>query len=110
MNHHHYIKRCRNCNKVIEQCRCFGQKEIVWGMCDDCNEESNYESKRNLRIVACCGSCEYFHLSFAYEESYCELFKQDVPYAAICDKYELNKHLKIVPLFGGFSIVETRNE
>jgi hypothetical protein len=33
----HFIKYCRECQKVISQCRCPSKdKKVLWGVCRDC--------------------------------------------------------------------------
>jgi hypothetical protein len=33
----HYIKRCLNCQMVMEQCACEGtEKDVFWSICDQC--------------------------------------------------------------------------
>lgn len=37
----HYIKRCKNCQTVIGQCRCMGPKKTIWEMCEKCKASQN---------------------------------------------------------------------
>lgn len=32
----HFIDKCLRCKSVIKQCRCPGQKEVRWSVCDEC--------------------------------------------------------------------------
>ena len=42
----HFIKYCKGCNKVMEQCRCMAcNKEILYGLCDDCKKTIQEEIK-----------------------------------------------------------------
>lgn len=35
----HYMKKCRFCEKVYEQCRCPSkEKTLLWGVCRECRE------------------------------------------------------------------------
>jgi hypothetical protein len=43
----HFIEKCRECGAVISQCRCPSKdKEVRFGLCDDCKEATNKEEKR----------------------------------------------------------------
>ena len=35
----HFIKICKKCKGVINQCRCIGDKEKTYGICDECKLE-----------------------------------------------------------------------
>lgn len=35
----HYIKKCRYCLTVLEQCRCYGPKQTTWGTWSKCEKE-----------------------------------------------------------------------
>lgn len=37
--HDHFIERCSNCDTVISQCRCMGDKETKYSVCDKCKQE-----------------------------------------------------------------------
>lgn len=38
----HYKVVCRDCEKVLAQCRCVSRgKEIVYALCDECEQKPN---------------------------------------------------------------------
>jgi len=40
----HYMYKCRHCDKIIDQCRCFdGNKKVIWETCDDCKSNGKNE-------------------------------------------------------------------
>lgn len=44
----HFIKYCKECNKVIAQCRCPKEnKEIQYGICSECKAKKESNGKTN---------------------------------------------------------------
>ena len=40
----HFIEKCYECKAIISQCRCPSKdKELRWGICDDCKKEPMFE-------------------------------------------------------------------
>lgn len=73
----HFKKVCENCEKVIEQCRCPGDKTIQYGICDKCKEKGNFlktdlteKYEEALRVIA---ECEGMTLLGCGEED-CNMF------------------------------------
>jgi hypothetical protein len=50
----HFIKYCKNCGIVMEQCRCpMKDKTIKYGICDKCKKKENdSEKKSNKETIA----------------------------------------------------------
>jgi predicted nucleic acid-binding Zn ribbon protein len=45
----HYIKKCKECGAVIEQCRCFAlDKTVTYGLCEDCKAKMPKEAVQNV--------------------------------------------------------------
>ena len=37
MTHEHFIEKCKDCDKIISQCRCISKdKEIKYSICEKC--------------------------------------------------------------------------
>ena len=39
MKGNHYVKKCSECKRVVEQCRCIGPKPVIWVVCDFCKKK-----------------------------------------------------------------------
>ncbi len=39
MNGAHYMIQCSECGDIIEQCRCFGPKELKFAVCEKCKKQ-----------------------------------------------------------------------
>ena len=39
-NSNHFVKKCKDCNVVINQCRCPDlNKKVIWGFCNKCKKK-----------------------------------------------------------------------
>lgn len=54
--HSHFIIRCKNCQKVISQCRCMGPKKESWSLCDSCKAGQGQNKKGGIPDDIC-GVC-----------------------------------------------------
>ena len=49
--HGHYRKKCSNCERIYEQCRCPSEnKQLIMGMCDTCRK--SFELRGSVGINA----------------------------------------------------------
>ncbi len=51
----HYIKKCKECQTVIGQCRCFAENKFVeWGVCEKCSQKiDRVQDARRDAALAC---------------------------------------------------------
>ena len=47
----HYIERCRDCDVVMGQCRCPGEKEVRWSQCG-CVEDHREFFRNGIETIA----------------------------------------------------------
>ncbi len=58
----HFITRCKECDTVINQCRCFDHsKELRYDICDNCKklvEEKEEKTKTDVcYVITVCSEC-----------------------------------------------------
>lgn len=54
MHSEHFLVRCKNCQKIIKQCRCNGGKKLTWELCSDCKtkqREGSMELEKHKMVL-----------------------------------------------------------